>query len=303
MDAPRAAPVERFLRGLQKRILAALQGEEAPGAGILRRDPWAAQDSGGLTCVLADGEVFERAAVNFSRVQGERLPQPATERRPELAGCRFEAVGLSVIIHPRNPYVPTSHANLRFFVARDSSGGPQAWWFGGGMDLTPVYPFEEDVRHWHRVCLEACAPFGEDLYRRLKEWCDRYFYLPHRREARGVGGLFFDDLDWWGFARCFEFVRGVGDRFLPAYLPIVQRRKSAPYGARERNFLLYRRGRYVEFNLLYDRGTRFGLQTGGRVESILASLPPEVRWHYDWQPAPGTAEARLGEFLQPRDWV
>jgi coproporphyrinogen III oxidase len=234
---------------------------------------------------------------------GGKLPASATAQRPELTGASFEATGVSLVIHPRNPYVPTSHANVRYFVAiRD--GEPAAWWFGGGFDLTPYYPFEEDVLQWHRAANAACDPFGPDVYAKYKDWCDRYFYLKHRNETRGVGGLFFDDLNEWGFEKSFAFMRSVGDHYVPAYLPIVEKRKDTPYGERERNFQLYRRGRYVEFNLVYDRGTIFGLQTGGRIESILMSLPPLVRWEYDYKPEAGTPEARLYEdFLRPRDWL
>jgi coproporphyrinogen III oxidase len=261
------------------------------------------EGGGGETRVLRNGAAFEQAGINFSHVLGQKLPASATAHRPELAGARFEATGVSLVIHPRNPYVPTSHANVRFFAAiRDDE--PAAWWFGGGYDLTPYYPFDEDVLHWHRQAKAACDAFGPDVYARYKDWCDRYFFLKHRNETRGVGGLFFDDLNEWGFERSFEFVRGIGDSYVPAYLPIVERRKDTPYGERERNFQLYRRGRYVEFNLVYDRGTLFGLQSGGRTESILMSLPPIVRWEYDYTPEPGSAEERLcKDFLRPRDWL
>ena len=236
-------------------------------------------------------------------MQGDSLPGSASAHRPELAGRGFQAMGVSLVIHPHNPYVPTSHANVRLFVA-EKPGAPPVWWFGGGFDLTPYYGFEEDCRHWHSVSREACAPFGDDVYPRYKKWCDDYFYLPHRDEPRGVGGLFFDDLNEWDFATSFAFVRAVGDAYLQAYLPIVQRRKDHDWGERERQFQLYRRGRYVEFNLVYDRGTLFGLQSGGRTESILMSLPPLVRWQYDYRPEPDSEEARLTEyFLQARDWL
>jgi coproporphyrinogen III oxidase len=252
--------------------------------------------------VLSQGAVFEQAGVNFSHVSGAQLPASATVQRPELAGCAFEAMGVSLVIHPLNPYVPTSHANVRFFVA-ERPGAEPIWWFGGGYDLTPFYPFEEDIRHWHGVAKAACQPFGEEIYPRYKKYCDEYFFLKHRNEPRGIGGLFFDDLNEWGFARCFEFLRGVGDSYLAAYRPIVARRKHLPYGERERDFQLYRRGRYVEFNLVYDRGTLFGLQSGGRAESILMSLPPLVKWRYHWEPEPGTPEARLYEVLRkPGGW-
>jgi coproporphyrinogen III oxidase len=245
--------------------------------------------------------VIEKSAVHFSHTIGKALPAAATERRPELAGRAYEAVSVSLIVHPRNPYVPTSHMNVRFFVAH---GDAPVWWFGGGFDLTPYYGFEEDAVHWHRTARAACAPLGPAAHPRFKKWCDEYFFLPHRGEPRGIGGLFFDDLDAPEFATCAAFWRSVGDHYLPAYVPIVQRRKATPWGERERAFQLQRRGRYAEFNLVYDRGTRFGLQSGGRVESILASLPPLVAWHYDWKPEPGSPEERLTtDFLRPRDWV
>ncbi|MCB1805808.1 MAG: oxygen-dependent coproporphyrinogen oxidase, partial [Candidatus Competibacteraceae bacterium] len=257
---------------------------------------------GGRTRVLSNGEVFEQAGINFSHVQGAQLPPAATASRPELAGRRFQAMGVSLVIHPHNPYIPTSHANVRFFVAEHDELAP-VWWFGGGFDLTPYYLFEEDCIHWHRTAKTACEPFGADVYPRYKRWCDEYFYLKHRQETRGIGGLFFDDLNEWNFARCFAFMRSIGDAYLPAYLPIVQKRRAMPYGEREREFQLYRRGRYVEFNLVYDRGTLFGLQSGGRTDSILMSLPPRVAWGYRWQPEPGSQEAVLYDYLQPRDWL
>jgi len=251
--------------------------------------------------------VFEQAGVNFSHVFGDRLPPSATAARPELAGRDFQAMGISLVIHPRNPYVPTSHANVRFFIANktavEEDQEDPVWWFGGGFDLTPYYPEMEDIVSWHEAAKDACEPFGEDVYPRYKKWCDEYFYLKHRNETRGVGGLFFDDLNDWGFERSFEFMRTIGDSYLPAYLPIVQRRKNTVYGDRERAFQLYRRGRYVEFNLVYDRGTLFGLQSGGRTESILMSLPPVVHWRYNWQPETGSAEAALTDYLTPRDWL
>jgi coproporphyrinogen III oxidase len=253
--------------------------------------------------VIADGGVFEKGGVNFSHVTGAALPPSASAQRPELGGRSYQAMGVSLVVHPHNPHVPTSHANVRFFVA-EKPGEEPVWWFGGGFDLTPYYPVEEDCRHWHRVASEACAPFGEEVYPRFKAWCDDYFYLKHRGEARGIGGLFFDDLNEWGFDSCFAFMRAVGDAYLDAYLPIVERRKETAFGDRERQFQLYRRGRYVEFNLVYDRGTLFGLQSDGRTEAILMSLPPLVRWEYDYHPEPGTPEARLTEeFLPPRDWL
>ncbi|MGH6634991.1 MAG: oxygen-dependent coproporphyrinogen oxidase [Gammaproteobacteria bacterium] len=293
--------VRAYLLALQDRICAALAAED--GQSEFREDAWArGKGGGGRTRVLYDGGVFEQAGVNFSHVFGDGLPPSATAKRPELAGCRFQAMGVSLVVHPRNPYVPTSHCNLRFFYA--DKGAEPVWWFGGGFDLTPYYGTEEDARHWHQTARLACTTFGAEVYPRFKRWCDEYFYIRHRDENRGIGGLFFDDLNAWGFERCFAFLRSVGDHYLPAYLPIVQRRKATVYGERERDFQLYRRGRYVEFNLVYDRGTLFGLQSGGRAESILMSLPPLVRWHYDWRPEPESPEARLYEvFLKPRDWV
>jgi len=262
---------------------------------------------------MQDGHVFEQAGINLSHVFGNELPASAAAHRPELAGRKFQALGVSLVIHPLNPYVPTTHMNVRFFVAEKENAkkedakkedrGP-IWWFGGGFDLTPYYGFNEDAKHWHATAKNACADFGEDIYPRYKKWCDDYFYLKHRQEARGIGGLFFDDLNEWGFEKCFAFMRSVGDAFLPAYLPIVERRKNIEYSERQRQFQLYRRGRYVEFNLLYDRGTLFGLQSGGRTESILMSLPPLVRWQYDWQPKSGTPEAELyDKYLKVREWV
>ncbi|MCC7414116.1 MAG: oxygen-dependent coproporphyrinogen oxidase [Gammaproteobacteria bacterium] len=299
---PDISAVRGYLLELQERIctaFAALDGRESFGD-----DHWERPGGGGgRTRVLAGGAVFEQAGVGFSHVHGASLPPAATAARPELAGCGFQALGVSLVIHPRNPYVPASHMNVRLFVA-EKDGARLAWWFGGGFDLTPFYPFEDDVRAWHRVARDACAGFGADVYPRYKQWCDEYFYLRHRDECRGVGGLFFDDLNEWGFARCFEFQRAVGDAYLRAYLPIVERRRDREYGERERDFQLYRRGRYVEFNLVYDRGTLFGLQSGGRAESILMSLPPLVAWRYDWHAEPGSPEARLTErFLRPRDWI
>ncbi len=301
-DIPAIAPVLAWLRSLQDRITTAL--EQVDGTGRFRSDLWSrTEGGGGESRVLRDGTVFEQAGVNFSHVVGAQLPGSATAQRPELVGAAFEATGVSLVIHPRNPYVPTSHANVRYLVATRQDQ-PVAWWFGGGFDLTPYYPVDEDVLHWHRTARAACDPFGADVYARYKDWCDRYFFLRHRGETRGVGGLFFDDLNEWGFARTFEFVQSVGEHFLAAYLPIVERRKQTPYGERERSFQLYRRGRYVEFNLVYDRGTLFGLQTGGRTESILMSLPPLVRWEYGWSAEPGSPEARLqADYLRPRDWL
>lgn len=294
--------VRSYLRDLQDRICRTLEQED--GVGRFIDDPWRrTEGGGGLTRVLVEGRVFEQAGVNFSEVHGARLPPAASAQRPDLAGRGFRALGVSLVMHPRNPYVPTSHANVRF-ISAEAEGSDPIWWFGGGFDLTPYYGFEEDARHWHRTAQAACAPFGAEVYPRFKRWCDEYFYLRHRAEPRGIGGLFFDDLNAWGFEQCFAFARSVGDHYLAAYLPIVERREDHPYGERERDFQLYRRGRYVEFNLVYDRGTLFGLQSGGRTESILMSLPPLVKWRYDWKPEPGSAEADLYEnFLRPREWV
>lgn len=302
MKVPDITAVKTYLLTLQDRLCAAL--EETDTRARFIEDVWQRPEGGGgRTRVLSEGAVFEQVGVNFSHVSGAALPASATARRPELAQRRYQAMGVSLVAHPRNPYVPTSHANLRFFIA-EKENEPPVWWFGGGFDLTPYYGFEEDAVHWHRTAHAACAPFGDDVYPRFKRWCDEYFFLKHRNEPRGIGGLFFDDLNEWGFERCFAFVRSVGEHYLPAYLPIVQRRRDTPYGERERDFQLYRRGRYVEFNLVYDRGTLFGLQSGGRTESILMSLPPLAAWRYDWQPQPGTPEARLYEvFLKPRDWL
>jgi coproporphyrinogen III oxidase len=301
-QAPDKAAVKAYLLDLQDRICAALTTEDG-GAGFVE-DSWTrAEGGGGRTRVLADGKVIEKGGVNFSHVHGSHMPASATAHRPELAGRSFEAMGVSLVIHPHNPYVPTSHANVRFFIA-EKEGAEPVWWFGGGYDLTPYYGNEADVIHWHQTARDACTPFGEDIYPRFKAWCDEYFYLKHRGEARGVGGLFFDDLNQQGFEQSFAFLRAVGDSYVPAYQPIVAARKDTPYGERERQFQLYRRGRYVEFNLVYDRGTLFGLQTGGRTESILMSLPPLVRWEYDYKPAPGSPEAELYEkFLPHRDWL
>jgi coproporphyrinogen III oxidase len=293
--------VRDYLLSLQDRICTAL--EQTDAGGRFAEDVWRREEGGGgRSRVLREGRVFEQAGVGFSHVTGARLPPSASAARPELAGRGFEAMGVSLVIHPRNPFVPTSHANVRLFSA-SAEGRETVWWFGGGFDLTPFYPFDEDVLHWHRVAERTCAPFGEETYPRYKRWCDEYFFLRHRNETRGVGGLFFDDLNEWGFERCFAFMRAVGDAYLEAYLPIVERRCETPYGERERQFQLYRRGRYVEFNLVYDRGTLFGLQSGGRTESILMSLPPLVRWEYGYQPQPDSAEARLGDYLKPRDWL
>jgi len=294
--------VKNYLLDLQDRICAGLQAED--GGSTFAEDSWIREEGGGgRSRVITNGSVFEKGGVNFSHVHGTQLPPSATAARPELAGRSFEAMGVSLVMHPENPYVPTSHANVRFFIAEKEGEAP-VWWFGGGYDLTPYYGNEQDCRHWHQTAKAACEPFGEAVYPRFKKWCDDYFFLKHRNEPRGVGGLFFDDYNQPDFEQSFALMRSVGDSYLEAYLPIIQRRKEVPWGERERQFQLYRRGRYVEFNLVYDRGTLFGLQTGGRTESILMSLPPLVRWEYDWHPEPGTAEAELYQvYLQPRDWV
>jgi coproporphyrinogen III oxidase len=299
---PDTTAVRAYLLDLQDRICAALEVED--GAGRFEEDSWERPEGGGgRSRVLTGGAVLEQGGVGFSHVHGPGLPASATAHRPELAGRGFEALGVSLVLHPQNPYAPTTHMNVRFFIA-EKAGEEPVWWFGGGFDLTPYYGFEEDAVHWHRTALTACAPFGEEVYPKYKRWCDEYFFLRHRSEPRGIGGIFFDDLSDGGFERCFALQRSVGDHFLSAYLPILRRRKDTPYGERERDFQLYRRGRYVEFNLVWDRGTLFGLQTGGRTESILMSLPPLVRWRYNWRPEPGTPEARLyEEFLRPRDWA
>ena len=295
--------VREYLQSLQTRIVTEL--EQLDGKQTFKRDAWErAGGGGGLSCVMSGGAVFEQAGVGFSHVFGSQLPPSATKVRPELAGQQFQAVGVSLVIHPNNPYVPTTHANFRYFSAGDPDAGPSAWWFGGGFDLTPYYPFLEDVVHWHTVAKGACDSHGEDLYARYKQWCDEYFFLKHRNETRGVGGLFFDDVNEAGFEDSFAFLQSVGDNFLPAYSPIVKSRNNHPYGEQQREFQLYRRGRYVEFNLIYDRGTIFGLQSGGRTESILMSLPPRVRWEYNWQPEAGSAEHKLyDDYLRPRDWL
>jgi coproporphyrinogen III oxidase len=300
-DSEQAATVKGYLNELQHRITAAV---EAIDTIKFRRDPWSRPEGGGgESRVLTEGTVFERAGVSVSHVFGEKMPASASHARPEVAGAAFEAMGLSLVFHPRNPYAPTTHCNVRFLVARPKSAAA-VWWFGGGFDLTPYYPFEEDVLHWHRAAQQACRSMAAGTYEKYKEWCDRYFFLPHRNETRGVGGLFFDDLNEGGFEHCFGFLRRIGDSFLPAFLPILECRKDTPYGERERHFQLYRRGRYVEFNLVYDRGTLFGLQSKGRIESILMSMPPMARWEYDWNPEPGSPEARLySEFLRPRDYL
>ncbi len=299
-SAPDKAAVRAYLTGLQQRITSAV--EQADGAATFQHDRWErAEGGGGESRVLRNGALLEQGGVGFSHVLGERLPPSATAGRTDLSDAKWEAMGVSLVFHPQNPYVPTTHMNVRFFIA-EPPGKPPVWWFGGGFDLTPYYAFDEDVLHWHRVARELAAPFGANVYREHKEWCDRYFWLKHRNETRGVGGLFFDDLHTGGFDYCFAYQRAVGDGFLEAWLPLALRRQHTPFGERERQFQLYRRGRYVEFNLVLDRGTHFGLQSGGRTESILMSLPPLVRWEYGYQPAPDSAEARLQDYLRPRDW-
>jgi len=296
------AAVKQYLLGLQERICSTLAAED--GAADFAIDDWSrAAGGGGRTRILAEGAVFEKAGVGFSHVYGDRLPPSASAHRPELAGRTWQAMGVSLVIHPRNPYVPTSHANVRMFIAEKPGEAP-VWWFGGGFDLTPYYGFDEDCVHWHRVARDACTPSGSEVYPRFKRWCDDYFFLKHRNEPRGIGGLFFDDYSEGGFDAAFALLQRIGDAYLAAYQPIVARRKHTPWGERERDFQLYRRGRYVEFNLVFDRGTLFGLQSGGRTESILMSLPPLVRWDYNRQPEAGSAEARLYEhYLVPRDWA
>ncbi len=293
--------VSAYLTGLQARIVSGL---EAVDGGSFRADRWSRPEGGGgLTRIIEEGGVFERAGVGFSRVQGPKLPPSASASRPELAGRSFDAMGVSLVLHPRNPYCPTVHMNVRCFVALKPGEDP-VWWFGGGMDLTPYYGFEEDARHFHATCKTALTPFGEPLHPRFKKWCDEYFYLKHRKEPRGVGGIFFDDYAEGGFDASFAMMRSVGDHFLTAYLPILEKRKDMAYSERERSFQAYRRGRYVEFNLVWDRGTLFGLQSGGRTESILMSMPPVVRWQYDWTPEAGSPEAGLyTDFLVPKDWA
>ncbi|NOT13462.1 MAG: oxygen-dependent coproporphyrinogen oxidase [Methylococcaceae bacterium] len=294
--------VKYYLMGLQDSICGALESEE-PSARFVE-DLWERPEGGGgRTRVLVNGDIFEQGGVNFSHVSGFKLPPSATAKRPELIDRQFQAMGVSLVIHPHNPYVPTSHANVRFLMA-EKSGEPTIWWFGGGFDLTPFYPCREDVIHWHQTARNACQAFGESIYSTYKKWCDDYFFIKHRNETRGVGGLFFDDLNEWGFDRSFAFMQSVGNHYIDAYLPIVQKRKNTPYGERERNFQLYRRGRYVEFNLVYDRGTLFGLQSGGRIESILMSMPPVVNWKYNWKPELGSPEAILyDEYLKPQNWL
>ncbi|CAN8140151.1 coproporphyrinogen III oxidase [uncultured Thiomicrorhabdus sp.] len=304
--------VKAYLLSLQDDICAQLAEEDGSKDFII--DAWEREGEegvmgltgGGRTRVMEGGTVIEKGGVNFSHVRGKTLPPAATANRPELAGRSFQALGVSLVIHPRNPYAPTSHANVRMFIA-EKEGEEPVWWFGGGFDLTPYYPFDEDCVHWHQTAKDACEPFGEEIYPKYKEWCDDYFYLKHRDETRGVGGLFFDDLNedtyGWDFDQCFAFMQVVGDGYIKAYRPILAKHKDDEYGERQKDFQLYRRGRYAEFNLAFDRGTIFGLQTGGRTESILMSMPPEVVWKYGYQPEPGTEEARIYDYLSPRNWV
>lgn len=302
MSQPELDKIKNYLLGLQNDICKSIEIED--GEKIFIADEWQReQGGGGRSCVLTDGTVFEQAGINFSHVFGSGLPASATAHRPELAGRSFQAMGVSLVIHPKNPHVPTSHANVRFFIA-EKPGEEPVWWFGGGFDLTPYYACEEDVIHWHTIAKRACDPFGEDVYAKYKKWCDDYFFLKHRNEPRGIGGLFFDDLNEWGFEKSFSFMQSIGNHYIKAYLPIVQKRKATPFGERERDFQLYRRGRYVEFNLVYDRGTLFGLQSGGRTESILMSMPPLVKWRYNWQPEEGSAESDLYKnYLVKKDWI
>ena len=303
-QTPDIDAVRTYLTGLQTRIVTALEGCDG---NRFETDAWQRPEcGGGITRVIEEGQVLERGGVLFSHVRGDRLPASASAHRQQIAGRPFEAMGVSLVIHPRNPYVPTVHLNVRFFIAFATNAPGQSepiWWFGGGMDLTPYYPFEEDARHFHQVCKASLAAFGDDTHARYKKWCDDYFFLKHRNEARGVGGIFFDDLSEPGFERSFALMQSVGNAFTDAYVPIVERRKHLAWGERERDFQAYRRGRYVEFNLVFDRGTLFGLQSGGRTESILCSMPPVVRWRYNWHPEPGTPESKLYDFLKPRDWA
>jgi coproporphyrinogen III oxidase len=298
--------LRNYFLGLQDRITA---GISALDGTAFREDAWKKSEDNmlkgdGRSRILEQGKVFERAGVGFSHVRGDRLPPSATQNRPELAGRGFEAIGVSLVFHPRNPYVPTVHMNVRSFVAKSpNQGGEDAWWFGGGMDLTPYYPFKEDAIHFHKTCQQALVPFGDDYYPRFKKWCDEYFYLKHREEARGIGGVFFDDFSELGFEKSFAMTQAVGNAFLTAYQPIVSRRKNLSYGERERDFQAYRRGRYVEFNLVFDRGTHFGLQSGGRAESILMSMPPSVKWRYNWHPTKDSPEAAIYDMIKPRDWI
>lgn len=295
--------VKKYLVHLQESICSDL--ELLDGRAIFEKDHWTKEDGNGsgITSVISDGNVFEKGGVNFSIVQGNKMPKSASPIRPEMEGRKYTALGVSLVLHPENPYIPTAHSNVRFFVAEEPGKEP-IWWFGGGFDLTPFYGFDEDAVHWHTTAKKACLPFGKKVYSKYKNWCDDYFYLEHRDEQRGIGGLFFDDLNEGGFDSCFEFMKSVGDHFSEAYLPIVIKRKDTPYGKKERNFQLYRRGRYVEFNLIYDRGTLFGLQSGGRTESILMSMPPEVKWSYRLEVEKDSEEEKLyNHYLKPKEWI
>jgi len=309
MEQPDIQAVKTYLLSLQDSICEQLANED--GAAEFEVDAWKRENNpkkpsmsgGGRTRLLVNGNVIEQGGVNFSHVFGDKMPVSATAHRPELAGRRFQALGVSLVIHPKNPFVPTSHANVRFFIA-EKDGEDPVWWFGGGYDLTPYYGFDEDCIHWHKTAQDACLPYGDDVYPRFKEWCDDYFYLKHRDEQRGIGGLFFDDLSEWGFEKSFDFLKSVGDSYIQAYLPIISKRKVIEYTDKQRDFQLYRRGRYVEYNLVYDRGTLFGLQSGGRTESILMSMPPLVKWVYNWKPQEMSDEAKLYDhFLKPKDWL
>ena len=309
MPKPDIKAVKNYLLSLQNSICDQLSEED--GGATFEDDIWEREPNpekpgmtgDGRTRLLVDGNIIEQGGVNFSHVFGEKMPASATAHRPELAGRSFQALGVSLVIHPKNPYIPTSHANVRFFIA-EKEGEDPVWWFGGGYDLTPYYGFNDDCINWHKTAKEACSPFGSNVYARFKNWCDEYFYLKHRDEQRGIGGLFFDDLNEWGFEKSFEFLKSVGDSYIKAYRPIMAKRKSTEYGDSERDFQLYRRGRYVEYNLVYDRGTLFGLQSGGRTESILMSMPPLVKWKYNYKPEKGSEEAKLYDyFLKPRSWV
>lgn len=309
MTQPDIQAVKAYLLNLQNSICEQLAKED--GAAEFEIDEWERENNpeklgmtgGGRTRLLVNGNVIEQGGVNFSHVFGDKMPVSATAHRPELAGRRFQALGVSLVIHPKNPFIPTSHANVRFFIA-EKDGEDPVWWFGGGYDLTPYYGFDEDCIHWHKVAQDACLPYGNDVYPRFKKWCDDYFYLKHRDEQRGIGGLFFDDLNEWGFEKSFDFLKSVGDSYIQAYLPIISKRKGIEYNDKHRQFQLYRRGRYVEYNLVYDRGTLFGLQSGGRTESILMSMPPLVKWVYNWEPKRKSDEARLYDhFLKPKNWI
>ncbi len=301
MSAVDINTVVEFLKGLQDQICGAL--EQADGEAKFVEDNWIrAEGGGGRTRVITNGNVIEQGGVNFSLVSGDKLPPSASVHRPELAGRTWKACGVSLVIHPKNPYIPTSHANVRFFIA-EKEGEEPVWWFGGGFDLTPFYAFEEDIIHWHQTAKNLCQPFDGSIYQAHKEWCDDYFYLKHRDETRGVGGLFFDDLNKWDFDKCFDYIKAVGAGFIDAYVPIIEKRKNIEYGERERQFQLYRRGRYVEFNLVFDRGTLFGLQSGGRTESILMSMPPLARWEYNYKAEASSEEYKLNQYLVPRSWV